>query len=105
MCTLIGCYLPKTLRASVTALPLQGDAKDNYEMVAGSLTVEQMDPVAFPNWEILRKDENLGRLEINPFCGLKHGYDTSKGTGDQVFYSLKPVFFYDCGSSMWQALS
>ena len=68
----------------------QGDAKDNYETLAGSLTVEQMDPVAFPDWDELRKDENLGRLEINPFCGLKHGYDTSKGTGEQV--SLKLLY-------------
>jgi len=62
----------------------QGDAKDNYEIRIKDLADSQVDTEAFPDFANLKADDMMGRLAINPFCGLKDGYDTDKDAKSQV---------------------
>jgi hypothetical protein len=43
-----------------------------------------VDTEAFPDFANLKADDMMGRLAINPFCGLKDGYDTDKDAKSQV---------------------
>eukprot|EP00967_Tisochrysis_lutea_P053639 scaffold66804_cov31-Tisochrysis_lutea.AAC.2 len=61
----------------------EGDAKDNYEMEVSDLADDQFDLEHFSDPTNTKKDHQMGKLKINPFCGLKNGYDTSKGVKEQ----------------------
>lgn len=63
---------------------MQGDAKDNFEIRIEDLDDTQVDPTAFPNFAEMKAEDKMGRLAINPFCGLKNEYDTSKDVKKQV---------------------
>lgn len=67
----------------------QGDAKDNYEIRAKDLTADQVlaevwTNNGYDNFTAMMADDQVGRLELNPFCGLEGAYDTSKGAKEQV---------------------
>eukprot|EP00983_Pelagomonas_calceolata_P039857 1137362-Pelagomonas_calceolata.AAC.4 len=69
----------------VTCTKLQGDAKDTYEMEISELADSQFDLDHFPDPDKTRAEHQMGKLAVHAFCGLKNGYDASKGVKEQVF--------------------
>ena len=67
----------------------EGDSKEEKLRVAkvGGVNGSNFDPEAFPNAMAMMSDAWLGRMNMDPFSGLKNGYDSSKAWDKQGPYS------------------
>jgi alkaline phosphatase len=76
----------------------EGDARDATESRVGDLT---LDPTAFPNAEILQRDENLGRLNVRNDLGDTDG----DGDFDQLFHygSRSFTIYNEAGETVYDS--